>query len=456
MLPLSLLVAAVTAVVLSFGAGSALASSTYHCANNAGSDAALQGVLDGNSTVTVYGTCVGNYFVNHSVTIQGGAPGATLNGNANGSVLTVNAVFVTLTVRNLRITNGFDSFGGGIQDGCWDATVNVVNSTVSGNTSDSDGGGIAVSCDEVVLTGSTVSGNAADAGGGIGVFDGGLLLATASTITGNTATDQGGGIAANHSFVTLTSTRVGGNTAQTYGGGIDYGDPFSCQVLGPFQGCASPHASGRHGADDVRRQQPVSVFEGLDLESSTVDHNTAWLGAGGGIDNYACGSDSPVLINKSSVTANRATGNDLDTDSGGGGIANYGNACGQDTTASVTITGSTFNGNLARSSVGGAIFNLNFGDGGAGIVSMSKTLGQPAMSLTTNQARWGGGVFNWGNSASVSLQGGAQIVHNTAFVTGGGLFNDCGATSLIGPGSLLMLNTPNNLVNNLGSCILSD
>ena len=127
----------------------------------------------------------------------------------------------------------------------------------------------------------------------------------------------------------------------------------------------------------------------------------------------------------------------------------------------MTATNTTVGGNLARNSVGGGIFNVNYGaftdTPGSALVSMAQVRGsgQTKMSLTTNQARWGGGIFNYGDGASVSAQAGAQVVHNQASTTGGGVFNDCAATSLFGPGSVLMLNQPNNLVNNLGTCILS-
>jgi len=68
------------------------------------------------------------------VTIQGGSPGATLNGDANDPVLTIHNG-ATVTIRNLIITNGAsDCFGGGLD--IYDfSTVNLFNTTVTGNTS---------------------------------------------------------------------------------------------------------------------------------------------------------------------------------------------------------------------------------------------------------------------------------------------------------------------------------
>ena len=47
----------------------------------------------------------------------------------------------------------------------------------------------------------------------------------------------------------------------------------------------------------------------------------------------------------------------------------------------------------------------------------------------------------------MSLQDRGSIVRNQAVLTGGGVFNDCGATFSLAPGSTVMLNMPNNIVN---------
>jgi hypothetical protein len=41
-------------------------------------------------------------------------------------------------------------------------------------------------------------------------------------------------------------------------------------------------------------------------------------------------------------------------------------------------------------------------------------------------------------------------VRNQALLTGGGVLNDCGATFSMAPGSTVMLNVPNNIVNTPG------
>ena len=81
--------------------------------------------------------------------------------------------------------------------------------------------------------------------------------------------------------------------------------------------------------------------------------------------------------------------------------------------------------------------------------------GQPRYTLNQNQALCGGGIFNSGANAAVALQGGTNIVHNKAFVNGGGVFNDCGATTTLTPGALILFNTPNQMFTNLGPCLIN-
>lgn len=154
----------------------------------------------------------------------------------------------------------------------------------------------------------------------------------------------------------------------------------------------------------------------------------------------------------SAVSFNRTLGSAFDTDSGGGGYSQYTDCNGD--TASMVATGSTFTGNLARNSVGGAIFNVAYA--GAGLVTIARSSGSSGPPYVySNQAKYGGGIFNWNTPANVSLQAGAQIVHNQASVNGGGVFNDCGA-SLLKAGATILLNMPNNVFTNLGPCLLSD
>ncbi len=103
---------------------------------------------------------------------------------------TTNATFEDVTIRYGRAAGE----AGGIHNNKG-GTVNLTNSTVSGNTSNTYGGGIRNE-GTVNLTNSTVSDNSAQYGGGIHCGTEGTTLVnlTNSTVSGNSATGQGGGI----------------------------------------------------------------------------------------------------------------------------------------------------------------------------------------------------------------------------------------------------------------------
>jgi len=385
----------------------------------------------------------------------------------------------TLNVTASTISNNTAVFGGGIYAIDF-GTVNVTNSSVTGNTAE-EGGGVFFGGFELLnLTGATVSRNSAGfTGGGIFGVEAAFLNGTASTISSNSAGSAavaigepldaaGGGIAADFAYVTLTSTHVSGNTSSGFGGGIAFEDGgflFEGGVLpaaapsghaGHFPHLSVPSFKAPKGV--IPAQPPIiTLSPGLNLVSSTVDHNTAQVGAGGGIANFSCGVDSPVTMSGTTVSINRSTGSDLDTDSGGGGYVQYGNDCSEDTTASLVATNSQFGGNTAKSSVGGAIFNASFDGGGAALVTLAQTpVMRLPMYLNDNQAGWGGGIFNWGDGANTTLQAGGHVIHNQAFFNGGGVFNDCDGTLTVAPGALIIFNTPNQVFTNLGPCLVED
>jgi predicted outer membrane repeat protein len=97
----------------------------------------------------------------------------------------------------------------------------VINSTVSGNSSRGNGGGIFVACKGTLeLTNSTVSGNDATGGSGGGVCVRGVARVTQSTIANNRAAQTGGGIYVRGSgesglvrgWLDFSNTIVAGNT----------------------------------------------------------------------------------------------------------------------------------------------------------------------------------------------------------------------------------------------------
>jgi probable HAF family extracellular repeat protein len=143
-----------------------------------------------------------------------------------------------LTVSNCAITgcyaqgNGVGSQGGGAISAVNSASLTVIGSTLSGNSTAFYGGGVFLFNNSTAsMFNSTVSGNRTldgsngDAwGGGIFSANGGSADITSSTIANNSSVDAGGGIY--HSFngtVRLANTIVAGNTAPS---GPDCQGPF--------------------------------------------------------------------------------------------------------------------------------------------------------------------------------------------------------------------------------------
>lgn len=210
-----------------------------------------------------------------------------------------------LTLTDMTVRNGFASdgsststltdIGGGISS---EGTLTLNNSTISGNTAASRGGGIYNYFRGILtLNNSTVSGNHANNGGGIDST--GTLSLNNSTVSGNHANSGGGIDNGGGGLLTLNNSTVSGNTANFRGGGID--------------------STGT-----------------LTLSNSTISGNTA-ASRGGGIYNEF----RTLTLTNSTVSGNTAQS--------GGGISSEG---------SLTLSNSTLSGNMAQVDSGGGILNL--------------------------------------------------------------------------------------------------
>ena len=121
-------------------------------------------------------------------------------------------------------------------------------------------------------------------------------------------------------------------------------------------------------------------------------------------------------------------------------------------TARVVATRLLLTGNLARTSNGAGIDNLNAFGGAAALVTLSQSLVGPAPFTPNggNQALLGGGIYNDaifspGGPARVSLQAGTVIAHNQVSIDGGGVYNSVSGSLLIAPGAVFLVNSPDNV-----------
>src|SRR5262245_16350661 len=132
----------------------------------------------------------GELLVDKSVTINGaGADALAVDGNAVSHVFFI-ASGETVTISGLTIRNGHTGTTGGGIDNENDATVTIINSTVSGNSASLGGG--TFNGGTLTIVNSTFSGNLASEGAATYNDGAGTLTITNSTLSSNTATLSGG------------------------------------------------------------------------------------------------------------------------------------------------------------------------------------------------------------------------------------------------------------------------
>ncbi|GIJ43062.1 hypothetical protein Vwe01_63870 [Micromonospora andamanensis] len=248
------------------------------------------------------------------VTVEGGntacpPTGASGLGTNDGAGILIQPGGSARLERTVVTNNKSGGNGGGIANF---GTTTLVDSTVSNNTAHRNGGGIYQGAGQLNVLNSRIDGNAARKGVGGGVAaEGGQTVVSGSTIHANSAGSDGGGVAASGTSTTVRveSTNLTGNTADGTGGGIN--------------------------------NRQVGSFS---FHDGTVSRNKAG-GNGGGIHS----ADSPMLIERSRISANVTTGD-------GGGVATEAAA---NLATNVAVYDSTVSSNLAvgPSSRGGGIYN---------------------------------------------------------------------------------------------------
>jgi len=169
-----------------------------------------------------------------TITNSTGASNLLISGNNASRVFYIN--LGNLAISGVTITkgngigtgptnSGFNNFGGGIFNNS--GTLNLTNSTVSGNTASNTGGGIYnFGGGTSTLTNSTVSGNMAGSGGGGGIAnESGTTTLTNSTVSGNMSSFDGGifniGGTLNLTSVTVTQNKSTDATCTDCAGGIN-------------------------------------------------------------------------------------------------------------------------------------------------------------------------------------------------------------------------------------------
>ncbi len=193
--------------------------------------------------------------------------------NHAAGTLTLNAS----QVGNNKATQSPFSTGGGIQN---EGTLTLTNSTVSENTSNSEGGGIFNSGAGVVtLTNSVVGGNISNSGASGAIHNDGTLSISNSTVANNTAGCEGGAIRSNDTL-TITGSTFSGNTAGCEAGAI---------LNDGTANITNSTISGNAAAEEASALENVGQ---MTLTNVTIADNSS--PAGGGFVNN---SDSATLTN---------------------------------------------------------------------------------------------------------------------------------------------------------------
>ena len=304
-----------------------------------------------------------------------------------GSTITVLGSFMTISddvtitgpgSGQLTIDGNANSRIFSVTDGTVGSTISVVITGLTLTNGSIANGGAIDNLENLSLTDVTLTGNNATNDGGA-IHNTGTLTITDSTISGNTSADAGGAIDNDGATtVTITNSTISGNTAGGAAGAIDSDSGATLTITGST---ISNNVTGSSGGAIDNAGTLTITDSTLSANASTDSAN----GLGGAIQNQA---GSTLTISGSTLNGNMAAA--------GGAIENN---------AAATITNSTLDGNFAADS-GGAIDNF----GG--------TLTITGSTLSNNMAAGSGGAI-W-TDVSLTIQS-STISGNSAGDFGGGI-----------------------------------
>ena len=278
--------------------------------------------------------------------------------------------------------------------------------------------------------------NPGGAGGG-GILNAGTLNLSDSTVTGNIAEDSGGGVYLQGVSATLTNDTITANIGSTGGGGVTMEDGTNVISGGSVDGNETNFFFGEGGGIDI---EDVNPGDSASVSNVDVSNNASFMDGGGlYVGNHSATSSNPV--NLTNVTVD----NNSSGDAGGGLYVSNDNGAPAGG-GTVTMTGGSVSGNSSKDN-GGGIYDQNDGDGsvsftnvsvnsnassiaGGGIYVQNDGSGDSTTfsggsidnnSTPTNATSGqGGGVYLLNNgSPSWATFGGGSISGNSAYEGGG-------------------------------------
>ncbi|MBB5219963.1 hypothetical protein HNP77_002352 [Treponema rectale] len=304
----------------------------------------IDGTVTGTQTISGNLKSDGNGTYNaRSVTLSG-ATGNTsdiLDGNSQGTTLTISTA-VPVTIKNLKITGGSGTYGGGIYMASG-SNVTLSEATVTKNESKSYGGGIAVVCATLTIDKSSITENKTikedkGVGGGIAIVGDETVT---DTVTAKVTMKAGSVISGN----SLYPNKNGGGVA------LYIGKTQFTMEGGEISGNQAYSGGGVSMWNDAE-----FIFKDGKISGNTATHSTGIVG-GGGI--YFCGKAS-LVMSGGEISGNKAKDY-------GGGVAFADN----ETTQSFTMTGGVIKNNTLTSISGlgkGIFVNGTFNMSGNALV----------------------------------------------------------------------------------------
>ncbi len=168
----------------------------------------------GSTTIEVTGTIHDSVTIPVSVTITGaeapaGQPAVIDNNGSGGSVLYIPNPGESVDLDDLTLTAGSTPYGGGINISGPGDSVQVNDSTITGNTASDGGAGIQDNGSNLTVADSTIADNNGGLGGGIYSTNNGTLSIMDSTIADNHGSNGGGIYIAGGQLSVVQSTLVG-------------------------------------------------------------------------------------------------------------------------------------------------------------------------------------------------------------------------------------------------------
>jgi parallel beta helix pectate lyase-like protein len=340
--------------------------------------------------------------ITSAITIQGNGSVLTRKNSKAGITLLEVWTSGDLIISNVSI-EGFNNTALSNRAG---GKLNVIESTMTGNTQKASGGAIQNGGD-LTIERCTLSGNTSAAGA---IFNTGNATIKNTIITNNAGTEYGGAITNYYGHLTITNSTISGNKVKSPKYSANGGAIFNIAgYLGIFDSSITENTVTGGGGLNKSPYQVGWAFGGaidgsgtIAIRNSTISDNKA-IGApgrpalGGAI---ICGCS--LTIENSTISGNVAMGGAKGGRAGAGAIW---------TSGIVSITNSTISGNSAVGSKGAASY--------AGGLMNYHYLTIDSSTITGNTASTqGGGIWNVETGGIVGGPSSTQLDLNRSVIAG--------------------------------------